>query len=105
MADYIDREKLLKSIPSVKDDKTISLFGAVADMICIVNSVPKEDVALVVHARWIWNPNGMDHGLGAWQCGRCFTRNNSLPMNSKMNPLMFIGSKYCPECGAKMDAK
>lgn len=41
MADYIDREKLLKSIPSVKDDKTISLFGAVADMICIVNSVQK----------------------------------------------------------------
>lgn len=34
MADYIDREKLLKSIPSVKNDKTISLFGAVADMIC-----------------------------------------------------------------------
>ena len=44
MADYINREKLLKSIPNVKENKTISLFGAVADMICIVNSVPKEDV-------------------------------------------------------------
>lgn len=70
-----------------------------------MEDIPFADVAPVVHARWIWNPNGMDYGLGAWQCGRCFTRNNSLPMNSKINPLMFIGSKYCPECGAKMDAE
>lgn len=80
MADYIDREKLLKSIPSVKNDKTISLFGAVADMICIVNSVPKEDVAPVVHARWVDDHcTACGYGVNPW---------NNTP--------------HCPRCGAKM---
>lgn len=52
--------------------------------------------------KWIWNPNGMDWGLGAWECSECACRNNSLPMNSNMNPLMFSGSNYCPNCGAYM---
>lgn len=52
--------------------------------------------------KWIWNPNGMDWGLGAWECSECACRNNNLPMNSNMNPLMFSGSNYCPNCGAKM---
>lgn len=83
MADYIDREKLLKSIPSLKEDKTISLFGAVADMICIVNSVPKEDVAPVVHARWVDDHcTACGYGVNPW---------NNTP--------------YCHRCGAKMDAE
>ena len=52
--------------------------------------------------KWIWNPNGMDWGLGAWECSECACRNNNLPMNSNINPLMFSGSKYCPNCGAMM---
>ena len=70
-----------------------------------IDNMPADDVAPVVPAMWVWNPNGMDYELGAWQCGRCFTRNNNLPMNNKINPLMFTGSKYCPECGAKMNAE
>lgn len=31
-----------------------------------IDNMPAADVAPVVHARWIWNPNGMDFGLGAW---------------------------------------
>lgn len=63
------------------------------------------DVAPVKHGKWVWNPNGMDWGLGAWECSECACRNNNLGMNSKMNPLMFSGSKYCPNCGAKMDGE
>lgn len=95
MADYIDRERLLKSIPSVKDDKTISLFGAVADMICIVNSVPKEDVVPVVHARWI-KPVPGD---GDPCCSECKAKQLYLPY------VGYFYSKYCPYCGAKIDAK
>lgn len=90
MADYIDREKLLKSIPSVKDDKTISLFGAVADMICIVNSAPKEDVALVVHGTWFLRHIGHGH---YWECSVC----HATPIYVTNN------TNYCPNCGAKMD--
>lgn len=53
--------------------------------------------------KWIWNPNGMDWGLGAWECSECACINNNLPMSRNMNPLMFSGSKYCPNCGAKME--
>lgn len=90
MADYIDREKLIKSIPSVKDDKTISLFGAVADMICIVNSVPKEDVAPVVHAYWI------NRGGRYFECSNCHKLENKGTA---------IAGSYCRHCGAKMDAE
>ncbi len=62
-----------------------------------INAVP------VVHGKWVWDKNGMDFGLGAWHCSECACRNNNLPLNSKMSPLAFSGSKYCPNCGAKMD--
>lgn len=91
MAEYIDREKLIKSIPSVKDDKTTSLFGAVADIICIVNSVPKEDVAPVVHGTWLLRHIGHGH---YWECSIC----HATPIYVTNN------TNYCPGCGAKMDA-
>lgn len=52
--------------------------------------------------KWIWNPDGVDWGLGAWVCSECACRNNNLPMDSNINPLTFSGSKYCPNCGAMM---
>lgn len=96
MTDYIDREKLLKSIPSVKDDKTISLFGAVADMICIVNSVPKEDVAPVVHAHWIDSGMRDDDGNGTYTCSYCNHNDAHSPG---------IKVPHCWFCGAYMDAE
>lgn len=55
------------------------------------------------HGRWVWNPNGMDWVLGAWQCSVCGSRNNNLPVNTRISPYRFSGSRYCPNCGAKMD--
>lgn len=98
MADYIDREKLLKSIPSVKDDKTISLFGAVADMICIVNSVQKEDVAPVVHGKWI-----IPHWRNSTYCAQCSICGEEAQHGEYKGVQKYY--KLCPYCGAKMDAK
>ena len=72
----------------------------------VINSnMPVADVAPMKHGKWIWNPHGMDWGLGAWQCSECHNRNSNLPMDNKINPLAFSGSKYCPNCGAKMDLR
>ena len=61
------------------------------------------DVVPVVHAMWVWDPDGMDWRLGAWRCSRCSCKNLNLPMDSKINPRMFAGNCYCSQCGAKMD--
>ena len=51
---------------------------------------------------WRWNPDGMDWGLGAWQCSKCGCKNDNLPMDENIKPLQWAGSKFCPCCGVKM---
>lgn len=53
-------------------------------------------------AYWIWNPNGMDWGLGAWVCSKCGNRGSRTPTDKKQNPLLYAGALYCGNCGAKM---
>lgn len=102
MAEYIKRESIQKALKNVTDDPSCPLFLA-AMIEQYIDQEPASDVVEVKHGKWIWNPNGMDWGLGAWQCSECACRNNNLPMNNRTNPLVFSGSKYCPNCGAKMD--
>ena len=56
----------------------------------------------VRHGRWIYNPNGMDFNLGAWECSVCTQKNNNLPCSRNISPYICVGSKYCPNCGARM---
>lgn len=51
---------------------------------------------------WIYNPDGIDWGLGAWQCSQCGCNNHNLPTDKNTNPLVWAGAKYCPNCGAQM---
>ena len=96
MAEYIEREKLLEELQSGLWDIPVS------EILDVLKYIPIVEVAPVIHGKWVWNPDGMDWGLGAWQCSVCSIRNNNLPINSKINPLMFSGSKFCPNCGAQM---
>lgn len=97
MAEYINREKILEDIGTDIAAFTLSMVFR------HIRNAPPADVAEVKHGKWIWDPNGMDWGLGTWKCSECACRNNNLPMNNRINPLVFSGSKYCPNCGAKMD--
>lgn len=47
----------------------------------------------------------MDWGLGAWLCSKCHSKNDNLGMGKDINPYMFAGSKFCPQCGAVMKQK
>lgn len=51
---------------------------------------------------WEYNPDGMDWGLGAWVCSLCRCKNDNLPMEKNIKPMLWAGAKYCPQCGAKM---
>jgi hypothetical protein len=60
-------------------------------------------VTPVKHGHWVYNQNGHDWGLGAWECSLCHSVNNNLPIDKRFSPYVYAGSKYCPNCGAKMD--
>lgn len=53
-------------------------------------------------AEWIWDPNGIDWGLGAWRCSACGCKNDNLFGAPPKNPMRCAGSNYCPNCGRKM---
>ena len=56
------------------------------------------------HGHWVFDPDGIDWNIPAWCCSECHCRNYNIPPNiEKVNPLRWEGSKFCPNCGAKMD--
>ena len=92
--EYIEREKLNDMLEDFCVNE--SFYDA-------LQTIPAADVVPVRHGRWIYNPNGMDFNLGAWECSVCTQKNNNLPCIRNINPYICVGSKYCPNCGAKMD--
>lgn len=90
MSEYIDRQALLDAIPPTKEDKQISLCGAVADFISLVCDVPTADVAPVVHA--YWKRVDKDDGGHDTVCSHCST-----------SIVTYLETPYCHNCGAKMD--
>ena len=91
MSEYIDRQALLDAIPPTKEDKQISLCGAVADFISLVCDVPAADVAPVVHAYWIYQKPYDEYTWRPYICSSCKTHGGKHRTN------------YCQSCGAKMD--
>ena len=96
MSDLISRNALLDAIP--KNDELLSV-----DVRRIICEAPIIDAEPVRHGRWVYDPNGMDFNLGAWVCSECRERNNNLGGMRRINPYQFVGSRFCPNCGAKMD--
>lgn len=91
MHEYIDRQALLDTLPSVKEDVQISLYGAVADFIIKVNAIPAADAEPVRHGCWeIVLISGKFENSIRYKCSAC----------SKSS---FYKTDYCSNCGAKMD--
>ena len=86
MADYIDREKLIKAI---ENDACELVFYGKPEAISCIEAAPAADVRPVVRGRW-------EHGAGRIiaTCTVCgFTRN----LNEN-----FGAAIACPNCGADM---
>ena len=94
MADYIDREKAEKIIQSITIVDVTSAAYAEA-VLFIIRNIPSADVAPVQHGRWV-KPVPGD---GDPYCSECKAKQLYLPY------VGYFYSKYCPYCGAKMDAK
>lgn len=92
MGDYIDRDAVFHAM---KMD--------IRPPFAVVRDFPAADVAPVVHGRWVYDENATDWGIGGYVCSECKNKNNNLPCNKVKNVHVFSGSKFCPNCGAKMD--
>ena len=100
MPSYIEAGALLMELNDTDMFDTYNDYSMVFDTI---DNFPAADVAPVRHGKWIYNPNGMDFNLGAWECSVCTQKNNNLPCSRNISPYICVGSKYCPNCGARMD--
>lgn len=76
MAEYIERQKVFDSLPTVTADKKISLYGAVADFMIIVSAIPAADVAPVVRCSQC--QHGQFDDLGVMHCHKyhCHKKEN-----------------------------
>ena len=57
---------------------------------------------------WILDPDGNDWNLPAWVCSECHRKNDNIGVVEKgigSDPRNWGGSKFCPECGARMSGK
>lgn len=85
MTRFINADELIKYIPP---EESLSIF-AVANALA-VNVVP------VVHGKWLWEL--ADNGWADHICSVCgFTKNTDIHVR--------VGWRYCPNCGARMDAE
>lgn len=96
MAEYIDREELMKF--PIRRNHYDKEHGN-EDFICGIETVleyaenlPAADIAPVIHAHWIHEKT--QDGYDLWKCSHCAAGTNQDPEGILL---------YCFHCGAKMD--
>lgn len=105
VTEYIKREDVLRHKDKMMSCDWSGDFWDDAVLCSEIEKIPVADVVEVKHGHWEYDPNGTDWNLGAWRCSLCKTKNDNLGMGKNINPYLFAGSKFCPHCGAKMDAE
>lgn len=97
MDEYIKRETVLKFIENgLNNPNKLKAFGYDAiEIMTEIQYMPAADVAPVVHGRWI-KPTKIGHrSFDILHCSVC----DGVPCAVDEN------TKYCPNCGAKMDGE
>ena len=68
-------------------------------VLALIARQPKVKARAVEYAHWVYDPDGLDLGLGAWVCSSCHMKNDNIPaMKLDINPMWFAGSRFCPNC-------
>lgn len=105
MDDLISREAALKAV-NAYDYRgfTVELVKTITDGCAIeLKKLPAVDAEPVRHGKWVFDKNANNWGIGGYVCSECQAINDNLPYVKVAVPLMFVGTKYCPNCGAKME--
>lgn len=102
MAEYIEREALLEEINekisniafnSPYQDEVGIMVSGMSRIRDSVEDAPAADVVPVVHGEWLLRHEGHGH---YWECSVCHT-----------NPCIYVteDTRFCPNCGARMDGE
>ena len=97
MAEYIDREKMLKHIEenNSADEWIVGQYNA--DWIySFIENQPTADVQEIKHGYWIDKPTGRYCHIGSY-CSVCEEKSGIGGIESNRH------KPYCPNCGARMD--
>lgn len=107
MDDLISRSDAIKALK-----ESLSMLSIMAEPIDdkIVESIAKLPSAQR-KGHWVYDPHGMDWNLPAWVCSECYVKNDNIPAYIRnkdliakvTDPFRWAGSKFCPNCGAKME--
>ena len=93
MAEYIEREAILREIERRESLMVGDKLVSVDAMKSFIKNRPAADVAPVRHGRWVHEH--MSEGYAWVICSECEAVIHKILINKRLN--------YCPNCGAKMD--
>ena len=103
----IDADEAKKKIRplSPEDETNGCTFDTVKKLMHkLLDEASTVDAQPVVIGKWLWDENGMDWGLGAWRCSVCGNKpETGWEADQKYIPRRCSGSKFCGNCGAKME--
>lgn len=102
MTEYIERGSILNHVKvmhnavdtsKMNKDFDDGFHSATSQVMGMIVWLPAADVAPVQHGGWLLRHEGYGHYL---ECSVCHT-----------NPCIYVkkDTKFCPNCGAKMDAE
>lgn len=103
MAEHINKQTTISLIKQYGHDAidggrySLDTVDDLAEIANRIEALPTEDVAPVVHGRWIGAPLCGNDNCRCSACGSWH--------NIHANLRGEIMQKYCPNCGAKMDEK
>ena len=98
MSEYIEREALLRALSKEVEYDDDGEQEINSDTVfIIIEGFPAADVAQVVHGEWKLLDECSNAGVYCSICHKAVYRESAWYKN------VHIKSKYCPNCGAKMD--
>lgn len=104
--DIISRAEAIEAIESRYTEQwiesDIDYNSGLESALCEIKALPSAEPKT---GNWVLDPNGMDWNIPAWRCSECGFVANYIGVEANglgNNPMNWAGSKFCPNCGARM---
>lgn len=107
MSDLISRQDAIDALgeePEIWNDteEEWAYRNAWVEHISALKALPSAEPKT---GKWVLDPNGMDWNIPAWRCSECGFVANYIGVEANglgNNPMNWAGSKFCPQCGARI---